>query len=53
MTVVTAGGGALTLAFTGAGSCPGMASASVVGESFTGSVVLSNGGKVLFSGVFS
>jgi len=53
VTAVTAGATSVTLTITGVGSCAGMASASATGESYTGSVALSNGGQVPFSGVFS
>jgi len=51
-TTVTAGT-TQPLTITGVGTCAGMASASAAGEAFTGSVSMSNGGQVPFSGVFT
>jgi len=52
-TTVTAGVASVTLTITGVGTCATMATASLAGEAFTGSVAMSNGGQVAFSGVFS
>jgi len=52
-TQVTEGVGSVAFAITGAGTCAGMASASSLGESFTGLIALSDGYLVQFSGVFS
>jgi len=54
VTTVNAGGALVTLTIAGVGSC-GVApmTASNAGEAFTGSIALSNGGQIPFSGVFS
>jgi len=48
--LITAGAGAVTITLTGAGSCT---VATTAGEAYVGSVALSNGGQVPFSGIFS
>jgi len=48
--LVTAGVASVTVSLTAVGSCT---VATVAGEAFTGSLALSNGGQVPFSGVFS
>jgi len=48
-TTITAGAGAVAIPITALGTCV----AGVSGEAFTGSLSLSNGGQIPFSGTFS